>query len=101
MAWKTPNGCWLRPGDEIVWLNQETGGYDWDFTGKVVECLPVNDDDDGEIRISWHDSVGPLETKTRTGVTMPKTWYYPMWVEKIDSINVLDRMARGLNDHSS
>ena len=95
MAWKTKNGCWLDPGDKVVYLNKETGGYDWKFTGTVVECLPVNDDDDGEIRIDWDGSDGPLTSKGR-GETRPRIWYYPMWVEKIDSINVLDRMAREL-----
>lgn len=93
MAWKTPNGCWLRPDDEVVWINED-GSYAWEFTGTVRECLPVNDDDDGEIRITWKGSDGPLKTKTMTGVVVPKTWYYPMWVEKIESITALDRMAR-------
>jgi len=93
MSWKTPNGCWLRPGDEVVYIKDEGGGYDWAFTGKVVECLPVNDDDDGEIRISWHNNDGPIVTTSGTGIIMPRTWYCPTWVEKIESINALDRLA--------
>ena len=95
MAWKTKNGCWLHSGDKVVYINKKTGGYDWDHTGTVVECLPVNDDDDGEIRINWDDSDGPL-TSMWKDETRPRIWYYPMWVEKIESINVLDRIVREL-----
>lgn len=101
MAWKTPNGCWLQPGDKVVFLNDVSGGYDWDHTGEVVECLPVNDDDDGEIKISWDNGSGPLTIKTRHGIEMPRTWYYPMWVEKIESINVLDRIVKELDERPS
>lgn len=50
----------------------------------------VNDDDDGEIRIAWDNgSAGPL--KASSGGS--KIWYYPMWVEIIDKINALDKLA--------
>jgi hypothetical protein len=92
MAWKTPNGCWLDTDDKVVWINKETGGYDWEHTGTVVQCLPVNDDDDGKISIDWDNGAGPLASIAGKA----RIWYYPMWVEKIDSINALDRMVREL-----
>ena len=94
MAWKTPNGCQLEPGDEVVWIT-ENGSYDWGFTGFVYRCLPVNDTDDGEIEISWIDNDGPLKFRNpRTDEMRPRIWYYPQWVEKLDSISALDRLAR-------
>ncbi|MGD9728571.1 MAG: hypothetical protein AB7V39_19570, partial [Nitrospiraceae bacterium] len=66
MAWKTPHGHTLNVGDRVVWI-REDGRYDWDHTGTVSQCLPVNDDDDGEIRIDWDE----------TGPPLPGSWYYP------------------------
>ena len=91
MAWKTPNGCILEEGDEVVWV--DAGNYNWLFTGTVVECLPENDDDNGEVRVDWHGSDGPLTRPDRKGGCRPRVWYFPGWLEKIDSINALDRMA--------
>lgn len=90
MAWKTKGGNFVNEGDKIVWLRKDKSP-DWSFTGTVMECLPVNDDDDGEIRIVWDNNDGP-ETYGDTG--RPRRWYYPFEVELVDKVNVLDRMVR-------
>lgn len=82
MAWKTPNGRVLSENDRVVWL--EDGLPDWRWTGAVVDCLPFNDDDDGEIRIKWDDGDGPKPDRN---------WCYPFQVELIESLNVLDRIV--------
>jgi hypothetical protein len=89
MAWKTPGGHYVPEGSRVVFLREDKTP-DFKFTGTVVECLMVNDDDDGEIRIAWDNgSAGPR--KASSGGS--KIWYYPMWVEIIDKINALDKLA--------
>ncbi len=86
MAWATPGGHFLGLGDRVVFVRD--GGYDWMWQGTVIECLPENDRDDGEVQIHWDLTGGPLTTSRG-----PRIWYSPRWVEKIDTINILDRIV--------
>lgn len=92
MAWKTLAGHVLKEGDRVVWLEAD-GNPVMQYKGTVLECLPVNDEDDGEIRIAWDNNNCPVEAKRGKRIR----WYYPMWVERLDAINACDRIADALN----
>jgi hypothetical protein len=89
MAWKTKGGNYTSEGSRVVYIRN--GAPDFTFTGTVLECLPVNDDDDGEIRIRWDNNDGP--ERSSIGSDRPRIWYYPFHVEIIDQVNAADRIA--------
>lgn len=87
MAWKTQHGRWLRPGDRVVWVGRK-GDHrppDFRFTGTVKECLPMNDDDDGEVKVIWD-----AEPPDRNAAN----WTYPMFLDHVDDVSAIERLAQ-------
>ncbi len=105
MAWKTRSGKMLKEGDRVVWCGwihragekvARLSPPDLRYQATVVEVLPNDDTDDGEIRVWWLDDAAIPEAACysdppRRGLAMP--WLYPFCFELLEDVPVIDRLA--------
>ena len=105
MGWPTDSGRRLREGDRVVWRGWSTWNKDQTvrsrpapdmrYQAKVTECLPENDDDNGEVGVRWigeppPEACHPAGHK-REG--QPHSWFHPPVFEHIDDVDATTRLA--------